>query len=69
MVAICYEHDPPIIPVEPLLMGFDVLAREVMGIELGTRVVEVRSGLVHPVHQQLKVAARAQRVRGRKKVS
>jgi len=57
VIAICYEHNPTIIPVEPLLKSFELLAREIMHIKLGTRVIEGRAGLVHPVHQQLQVAA------------
>lgn len=57
VVAICYEHNPPIIPVDPLLDSFELIASQVMGISLGSRITEARMGLVHPVHQQLKVVA------------
>jgi hypothetical protein len=57
VVAIGYEHTPPRITLEPLFASFELLARGVVGIRLGDRVEVKRQGLVHPVHQQLAVAA------------
>ncbi len=56
-VVIGYEHTPPKISLAPLLKAFEVLAMGVAGIALGPRVEEHRAGLIHPVHQQLIVAA------------
>lgn len=51
--AIGFEHDKPQIPLEPLFSAFEVLAQSLLGIPLGKRLQEQRSGLVHPVHQTL----------------
>lgn len=54
--AVCvfgYEHDPPERPLEPCIKGFELLARELMHIELTHRVERRLDGLVHPVHQVL----------------
>ena len=56
-VVVCYEHTPPRISVAPLLRAFEVVSRQTAGITLGSRIVEQRLGLVHPVHQQLLVVA------------
>jgi hypothetical protein len=57
VAVVGYEHTPPQVSVQPLLLSFELLAREVMGIRLGARVQANRAGLIHPVHQQLTVAA------------
>jgi hypothetical protein len=54
VVVIGYEHDPPKIPLVPLIDSFEIIAKQVMKIQLGTREEENRKGLVHPVHQQLR---------------
>ena len=56
-VVIGYEHTPPQIELEPLFAAFEVIARNVLGLTLGHRVEASRVGLIHPVHQQLKVVA------------
>jgi len=45
------------ISLEPLLAAFEIVARNVMDLRLGERVQSVRTNLVHPVHQQVTVAA------------
>ena len=57
VVVIGYEHAPPQINLAPLLAAFEVVAREVAKVNLGTRIQIWRAGLVHPVHQRLTVAA------------
>lgn len=52
-----YEHTPPRIPLERAIAGFELLAREILNLQLSPRVEELRCGLVHPVHQQLRVYA------------
>lgn len=54
-IAIGYEHTPPLIPLKPLFESFEVIAAHVMRIGLGPRQEACRTGLVHPVHQQLHV--------------
>lgn len=56
-MVIGYEHTPPQISLSPLLRAFEVVATNVAGISLGPRVQAARTGLRHPVHQQLIVAA------------
>ena len=55
--AIGYEHDPPKISLEPLFRSFELIAEQVMGLELGPRVEVTRAELVHPVHQILRCAS------------
>jgi hypothetical protein len=55
VIAIGYEHDPPRITLEPLIRSFEVISRDVLDIDLGDRFTEIRTGLVHPVHQRLTV--------------
>ena len=54
VVVIGYEHDPPKIPLVPLIDSFEIIAKQVMKIQLGTREEENRMRLFHPVHQQLR---------------
>jgi hypothetical protein len=55
VLAIGYEHDPPLVNLEPLARSFELIATEVLSIRLGERVTERRTNLVHPVHQRLLV--------------
>lgn len=57
VVVVGYEHTPPKIDLSVLMNSFEVVATQVLGIRIGARVQEVRSGLVHPVHQQLVVSS------------
>jgi hypothetical protein len=57
VVIVGYEHTPPRIELDAAVRGFEILAREVMGLWLTPRVEELRDGLIHPVHQQLRVFA------------
>jgi hypothetical protein len=52
-----YEHTPPRVKLDAAIRGFEVLAREVMSLRLTRRIEELRYGLVHPVHQQLRLFA------------
>lgn len=55
VLAIGYEHDPPLVDLEPLMRSFELIATGVLSIQLGERVSAVRGDLVHPVHQRLRV--------------
>jgi len=57
VVVIGYEHTPPQVSLQPLISSFELLAKEVMQIRLSPRVQIGCAGLIHPVHQQLTVAA------------
>lgn len=50
-----FEHSLPQIPLDPAVNAFELLAAEIMGIVLGSRIEEQRTGLIHPVHQTLRV--------------
>lgn len=54
LFVIGYEHNPPIIPLDPLILSFEQIARNVMNIRLGERIEERRHNLVHPEHQVLR---------------
>ncbi len=56
-IVVGYEHTPPRIPLAPLFDAFEILVDKVARVRLGERVQVCRTGLVHPVHQQLTVAA------------
>ena len=57
VLAIGYEHDPPKVSLEPLTRSFELIATDVLSIRLGKRVSEVRTNLIHPVHERLVVMA------------
>ena len=57
VIVIGYEHCPAKIDLTPLVAAFEVVAKEVAGIHLSSRVECRRDGLVHPVHQCLRVFA------------
>jgi hypothetical protein len=56
VLAIGYEHEPAKVDLEPLWRGFELLAAGVMNVNLGARAMARRTGLIHPVHQQVIVA-------------
>jgi len=57
VVVIGYEHMPPKIDLTPLIESFEAIAMYVARIDLSARVEYRREGLVHPVHQALRVFA------------
>jgi hypothetical protein len=57
VMVIGYEHTPPRIEIGPLVRAFEVIAREVANIRLSPRIEAKRGGLVHPVHQSVRVFA------------
>ena len=54
LVMVGYEHSPPKVSLDPLLLSFEVVSRLVMNIQLGDRIEERRDNLVHPEHQVLR---------------
>lgn len=52
-----YEHSPPKIDLTPLVESFEVIARDVARLSLSPRIETRRDGLVHPVHQSVRVFA------------
>jgi hypothetical protein len=57
VVAIGYEHTPPKIDLSPLLDSFEAIAKNVVHVTLSPRIEIRREGLVHPVHQCLRLCA------------
>ncbi|HEV2246913.1 MAG TPA: hypothetical protein VGW37_09715 [Terriglobia bacterium] len=56
-VVIGFEHEPAIISLDPLFRAFEAIAARLLPIEISPRCEMIRRGLVHPVHQVLRVAA------------
>lgn len=46
-----YEHSPPIIPLDPVIQAFELLATSLLGFQLSSRIERRLGPLVHPVHQ------------------
>jgi ribonucleoside-diphosphate reductase alpha chain len=57
VVVVGYEHVPPKVDLTPLIESFEVVAKHVACIELSERAECRRNGLVHPVHQSVRVFA------------
>jgi len=57
IVVIGYEHVPPEINLGPLVDAFECVAKQVAAIQLGPRLELRREGLIHPVHQAVRVFA------------
>ena len=52
IVVLTYEHSPPQVDLSILILCFEVLAREILEINLGSRCSAKLQNLIHPVHQQ-----------------
>ena len=52
ILVLTYEHSPPKIDLGVLLDSFELLARNVLELNLGPRCSATLTDLVHPVHQQ-----------------
>lgn len=57
VAVIGYEHSPPKINLTPLINSFEAIAKEVASIRLSRRVETRHDGLVHPVHQSVRIFA------------
>jgi hypothetical protein len=55
--VIGFEHSPPKIDLTTLIEAFELIAGKVVKIRLGPRIEVRREGLVHPVHQRVRVFA------------
>jgi hypothetical protein len=54
LFVIGFEHNPARISLDPLINSFELIARQVMNINLGKRIEEKREGLIHSEHQVLR---------------
>lgn len=57
VVVIGYEHAPPKIDLTTLIKSFEVVAERVANVELSSKIEIRRTGLIHPVHQAVRVFA------------
>ena len=55
--VIGYEHSTPNISLDPLVNSFELIADQIMGIKLSKREERVRTGLIHPIHQTVRIFA------------
>ena len=54
LFIIGFEHDPAKVSLDPLIASFELIAQQVININLGKRIEQKRNGLVHPEHQVLR---------------
>jgi hypothetical protein len=57
VAVIGYEHAPAKISLDPLIESFEAIASQVVRISLSPRVERRRDGLVHPIHQAVRIFA------------
>jgi hypothetical protein len=55
IIVFGYEHSPPQIDIVTAITSFEVVAKEVVRVELSERYAAEFGPLIHPVHQQGKV--------------
>jgi hypothetical protein len=55
IIVFGYEHAQAIVPLDPAVRSFELLASQVMQFTLSPRIERKIDGLVHPVHQILRV--------------
>lgn len=55
VILFAYDHEKPRIDVEPALRCFELILSDIYNIQFTPRIFEIRAGLVHPVHQVLRV--------------
>lgn len=57
VIVIGYEHSPPKIDLTPLIQAFELVAHSIGDVQLGERIEVRHAGLIHPVHQVVRVFA------------
>jgi len=55
IIVFGYEHVQAVIPLDPAIRSFELLAEQIMQIKLTPRIERRIEGLIHPVHQVLRV--------------
>ena len=55
VIVFGFEHKDAITALEPAIRAFELVAAEVAGVALGPRHEAVRTDLIHPAHQVLRV--------------
>jgi hypothetical protein len=57
VLVVGYEHTPAQIDLRPLVESFEVIAKSVARVNLGPRIERRYDGLIHPVHQSVRLFA------------
>src|SRR5205823_3486111 len=55
IIVFGYEHSQAVVPLDPAIRSFELLAAQVMQVKLSPRIECRIKGLIHPVHQVLRV--------------
>jgi hypothetical protein len=55
IIVFGYEHAQPVVPLDPAIRAFELLAAQIMQVKLTPRFERRIEGLIHPVHQVLRV--------------
>jgi hypothetical protein len=55
IVVFGFEHAEPVVPLDPAIRSFELLAAQIMQVKLAPRIERRIEGLIHPVHQVLRV--------------
>jgi hypothetical protein len=55
IIVFGYEHAKAVIPLDPAIRSFELLAAQIMQVNLTPRIECRIEGLIHPVHQVLRV--------------
>ena len=55
IIVFGYEHATAVVPLDPAVRSFELLAAQIMQVKFTPRVERRIEGLIHPVHQVLRV--------------
>ena len=55
IIVFGYEHAQAVVPLGAAIHSFELLAEQIMQIKLTPRIERKIDGLIHPVHQVLRV--------------
>jgi hypothetical protein len=55
IIVFGYEHAKAVVPLDPAIRSFELLAAQVLQVKLTPRIERRIEGLIHPVHQVLRV--------------
>ena len=55
IIVFGYEHATAVVPLDPAVRSFELLAAQIMQVKLTPRIERRIEGLVHPVHQVLRI--------------
>ena len=55
IIVFGYEHEKAVVPLDPAIRSFELLADQVIHVKLTTRIERKIEDLIHPVHQVLRV--------------